>query len=83
MAFVASTIVGEGVDSVVFMLLAFGGAMAMGDLIATTVTIYVFKVVYEVIATPFSTRFANWLKVKEGLDVLDDPKSTNYSPFAV
>ena len=53
------------------------------EMIAIGWGVYVFKVVYEVIATPFSTRFANWLKKVEGVDKLDTPEMTNYSPLPI
>jgi uncharacterized integral membrane protein (TIGR00697 family) len=80
--FILSTIVGEGVDSIVFIAVAFGGTMPIEELAYTAGSIYVLKVIYEALLTPFSTRFANWLKEKEGMDKIDDPSTTNYNPFA-
>lgn len=81
--FVASTIVGEGVDSLVFMIVAFTGVFSVEDMVRTGLTLYFFKVAYEVIATPFSTRFANWVKKYEGVDVIDYPETTSYNPFNI
>lgn len=81
--FVASTIVGEFFDSVVFMLIAFIGVLATKDIFTTILTIWIAKVVYEVIALPFSMRFANYVKKVEGVDKIDYPDYTNYNPFAV
>jgi len=80
--FVASTIVGEGVDSVLFMTLGFLGNFAAGDVVKTTLTLWIAKVLYEVIALPFSVRFANWVKKVEGIDKIDYPDRVNYNPFA-
>ena len=79
--FLASTLVGEGVDSVVFTSGAFLGTLPGRDLLATMVTIYLVKVAVEVLALPASTRLANWLKRAEGFDQLDDPAATRYNPF--
>ena len=79
--FVASTIVGEGVDSVVFMAIAFTGVIGVTDMIRTGLTLYIFKVVYEIIATPISVPLANWVKKYEGLDHIDYPEITSYNPF--
>ena len=76
--FVMSTLVGEALDSVIFMSVAFGGIFPTNDLIKTAVTIYVFKVVYEVLALPISMRAAEWVKEKEGIDKIDNPETTNY-----
>lgn len=65
--FLVSTVVGEAFDSIVFMVVAFGGTFANHDLIATIVTIYLFKVAYEVVALPISTRIALYVKQVEGL----------------
>ena len=81
--FIASTVVGEGADTIVFILVAFGGVLGVAEMFAIGWGVYVFKVIYEVIATPFSTRFANWLKKAEGVDKLDTPDTTNYNPLLV
>lgn len=81
--FVASTLVGEAVDSIVFMTVAFLGEIPPTDLLTTMLTLYVIKVIYEVVALPFSTRFANWLKAVEGVDHIDTPGVTSYNPFSV
>ena len=80
--FVASTIVGEFFDSVVFMTVAFVGVLATKDIVTTILTIWVAKVLYEVVALPFSMRFANYVKRIEGVDKIDYPDHTNYNPFA-
>jgi len=81
--FVLSTIVGEGVDTVVVMLIAFTGVLSFQEIIQVGGSIYIFKVLYEIIATPFSTRFANWVKKFEGIDQIDYPEQTNYNPFII
>jgi len=79
--FLASTLVGEALDSVVFMVIAFLGLLPTRQLLATTLAIYLLKVGIETIALPASTRLANWLKRAEAFDQLDDPAATRYSPF--
>jgi uncharacterized integral membrane protein (TIGR00697 family) len=81
--FIASTIVGEGVDSFVFMTMAFSMVLSLNNMLRTGFTLYLFKVLYEVIFTPFSTRLANWVKKVEGLDAIDRPENINYNPFSV
>jgi len=81
--FIASTIVGEGVDSIIFMTVAFAGVLDPKNLLSGIISIYLLKVAYEVVATPFSTRFANWLKKYEGIDQIDRPEETDYNPFSV
>jgi queuosine precursor transporter len=79
--FLASTLVGEALDSVVFMAIAFLGVLTTRELLATMLTIYLIKVGIEIIALPGSTRLANWLKRVEAFDQLDDPAATRYNPF--
>lgn len=81
--FVFSTIVGEAVDSAVFMILAFAGVMETTNLVRTMLTLYVVKVIYEIVALPLSTRIAEWVKRTENVDVIDDPQTTSYNPFSI
>jgi uncharacterized integral membrane protein (TIGR00697 family) len=79
--FVWSTIVGEALDSIIFMGVAFGGVFANEDLVKTTLTIYLFKVAYEILALPMSMKVAEWVKTIEGIDKIDSPADTVYTPF--
>lgn len=81
--FVASTIVGEAVDSIVFATIAFTGVLTFKEVVITSFTIWAFKVLYEVVALPFSIKFSNWLKSIEQVDYIDQPNITNYNPFSV
>lgn len=80
--FVASTIVGEAVDTTLVVLIAFLGAYPPAQLIQLGFSVYLFKVLYEIALTPFSIRFSNWVKRYEGIDQIDDPQETVYNPFA-
>lgn len=81
--FVWSTVVGEGLDSFLFMTIAFFGVMPTTELIIVIFTIWGIKVLYEIFMLPISMRFANWVKKIEGVDVIDNPQITNYNPFRV
>jgi uncharacterized integral membrane protein (TIGR00697 family) len=81
--FIASTIVGEAVDTILVCIIAFGGVYGVSDLLWLGLSVYLFKVAYEIIATPFSIAFANWVKKIEGVDVIDRPETTSYNPFVV
>jgi queuosine precursor transporter len=78
---IGSTLVGEGVDSVLFALIAFGGLLPWGALFTVIYSGYILKVVYEVIATPLTYAIVRELKRREGVDVYD--RNINYSPFHV
>lgn len=81
--FVASTVVGEAVDSVVFFTVALAGVLATPELLNVMFSAYVVKVIIEVVMTPVSVRFSNWVKKAEGVDHIDKPKDTSYNPFLV
>ena len=76
---IGSTVVGQGLDSVIFSTIAFAGTgIALGNQI---VTIWVLKVLWEVAATPVTYAVVNGLKRREGVDVYD--VDTDFSPFAL
>ena len=79
--FVASTLVGEAVDSTIFMTAAFAGSIPWSSLLKTAATIYIVKVIYEIVIVPAHARVANWVKEIEQIDRIDTPETTNYNPF--
>lgn len=78
---IGSTIVGEGVDTVLFVMIAFYGVFSNDLLIAVMISNYVFKVVFEVVLTPATYMTVAFLKRTEGVDTYD--YKTNFNPFAV
>jgi queuosine precursor transporter len=76
---IGSTLVGEGLDSLFFITIAFIDTIPLDGLASAVVTQWLFKVTYEVIATPLTYAVVIWLKRKEGLDVYD--RDTNFSPL--
>lgn len=78
---IGSTLVGEMVDTVAFVLIAFYGVLPLGLLWAVAVSNYVFKVGVEVLATPFTYAVVGFLKREEGMDVFD--WGVNYNPFSL
>ena len=77
---IGSTIVGEGIDTVLFVSIAFIGALPVGALVAVILSNYIFKVCVEILATPFTYRAVRVLKRAIGKDVFDT--DTNFNPFA-
>lgn len=59
---IGSTIVGEGLDSTVFMLVAFVGIVPVEVLPSMIVSQWFFKTMYEVVATPFTYLVIGWFK---------------------
>jgi queuosine precursor transporter len=76
---IGSTIVGEGIDTVLFILIAFLGVLPTSLLIAVFISNYVFKTGMEVVLTPVTYRIVKFLKSKEGVDYFD--RETNFNPF--
>jgi uncharacterized integral membrane protein (TIGR00697 family) len=76
---VGSTVVGQAVDTTIVMMLAFGGTEPPWLIAKLIVSGYLFKVVYEVVATPITYLIVNFLKRREGVDTFD--RSTNFNPF--
>jgi queuosine precursor transporter len=76
---IGSTAVGQGVDTVLVMVIAFAGTMSTTDLIRVIVSGYLGKVLYEAAATPLTYAVVNGLKRAEGVDILD--RDTDFNPF--
>ena len=77
---IGSTIAGQGVDSVVFITVAFMGTAAGGNLTELILTQWVVKVLYETVATPVTYAVVGYVKSREGLDVYD--RSISLNPLA-
>ncbi len=68
---ILSTLVGEGLDSVIFVLISFWGTMDNSTVLHMILYQYLFKVCYEALFTPATYAVVNWLKKKENEDVFD------------
>jgi uncharacterized integral membrane protein (TIGR00697 family) len=78
---IGSTMCGELVDSGLFYTIAFLGTWESGHLVAVTMTQYVFKVLWEVAATPLTYWIVGFLKRVEHEDYYD--RDTNFTPFSL
>lgn len=76
---ISSTIVGQFVDTIIVMVLAFGGSISLDTMLRLIAGGYGAKVLYEIVATPLTYLIVNGLKRAEGVDVYDD--STDFNPF--
>ena len=76
---IGSTIVGEGVDTLIFIMVAFAGVYSWDVVWLLIVSNYIFKVSFEVIATPITYAVVGYLKSHERTDVYD--YRTNFNPF--
>lgn len=79
--FIGSTLVGEGVDTALFVLVAFGGVLP-GPLIQSIIlSNYVVKVAVEILLLPVTYRVVAFLKRVEQEDYYD--RDTNFNPFVL
>jgi len=78
---IGSTLVGELVDSVLFILIAFWGIFPNSFLIILIISNYLFKVGVEVLFTPVTYQIVKFLKKKEKEDYFDI--DTNFNPFSL
>ena len=77
---IGSTLVGEGVDSIVFVVIASAfGVFPWSIALSLIVANYAFKVFIEVIMTPVTYRLVAFLKRTENEDYYD--VGTNFNPF--
>ena len=76
---IGSTLVGEGLDSIVFISLAFAGTIPAAGLLTAILTQWLIKSTYEAAATPLTYLVVNFLKRVEGLDVFD--RHTDFNPL--
>jgi uncharacterized integral membrane protein (TIGR00697 family) len=78
---IGSTIVGEGVDSLVFYPVAFVGIWSNDLVVKVMITNYLIKVGWEAVITPFTYIVVNFLKRAENEDYYD--RKTNFTPFSI
>lgn len=76
---IGSTVVGQGLDSLIFYPLAFLGVFETATVLKLMATQWVLKVVWEALLTPVTYAVVGWLKRKEGVDVFD--RKTDFTPF--
>ncbi len=78
---IGSTIVGQGIDSLIFYPVAFYGApdWPVEAMLAVMASQFVLKVGWEVILTPVTYLVVGWLKRREGVEVFDT--ATDFTPF--
>jgi len=76
---IGSTAVGQAVDTVLVVTIAFAGIWSTSEIVRVIVSGYIGKVLYEAAATPITYAVVNFLKRKEGIDILDS--DTDFNPF--
>jgi uncharacterized integral membrane protein (TIGR00697 family) len=78
---IGSTIVGEGLDSLIFYPIAFYGLWTTEDLVRSVLFNWCFKTVMEVVMTPVTYAVVGFLKRAEHEDYYD--RETDFNPFTL
>lgn len=78
---IASSVIGEGLDSAIFITIAFAGIIPSQGLVTAVVTQWLVKTAYEALATPVTYAVVGWLKRAEGIDTFD--RDTRFNPLAL
>jgi uncharacterized integral membrane protein (TIGR00697 family) len=78
---IGSTFAGEAVDSLIFYPLAFYGTWSNTQVVSVMIGNYFIKVMWEVLATPFTYLIVGFLKRVEHEDYFD--RDTDFNPFTL
>jgi hypothetical protein len=78
---IGSTVMGEIADSLIFYPIAFYGTWSNEQLISVMIGNYFIKVLWEVLATPFTYLIVGFLKRAEHEDYYD--RDTDFNPFSL
>ena len=78
---IGSTVVGELIDSTIFISIAFWGILPDSLLFTLIVSNYIFKTSVEIIFTPLTYKIIGFLKNREAEDYYDS--NTNFSTFSL
>jgi uncharacterized integral membrane protein (TIGR00697 family) len=78
---IGSTLIGQGLDSFLFITLAFVGTIPLNALFTAVLVQWLAKSVYEAVVTPLTYIVVRFLKSKEGMDVYD--RDTAFNPLSL
>lgn len=78
---IGSTVFGEMADSLIFYPIAFLGVWSNEQVISVMIGNYLIKVLWEVVATPFTYVIVGFLKRAEHEDFYD--RDTDFNPFSL
>jgi hypothetical protein len=76
---IGSTLVGQGLDSLVFVTLAFLGTIPLASMVSVIITQWLVKTAYEAAVTPLTYGVVRFLKHRERVDIYDD--NTRFNPL--
>ncbi|MBN1298931.1 MAG: queuosine precursor transporter [Actinobacteria bacterium] len=76
---IGSTVIGQAIDTALFVLIAFGGVYDWRLVFLILLSNYIFKVGFEILLTPATYLIVGFLKKREQTDYYDS--RTNFNPF--
>lgn len=76
-----STAIGVGLDTMIFIHIAFLFSVPYAKIWQIILTMYLFKVSYEMLVMPITYRVINYLKRKDSIDHYDI--GTKFNPFSI
>ncbi|MGD1948295.1 MAG: queuosine precursor transporter [Leptolyngbyaceae cyanobacterium] len=76
---ISSTLVGQVLDTALFIAIAFWGLFSPSLMVTLIVSNYIFKCGVEILFTPVTYGLTHWLKQQENEDFYD--RHTNFNPF--
>lgn len=74
---IASTVIGESADSLIFFPIAFGGIVPIEDMIILVISQAALKTLYEIVVLPLTIRVVRFVKRWDDSDVYDEGISYN------
>ena len=66
---ITSSIIGEVVDTIVFVTISFAGVIKINELIKMIVSVYLLKITIEIVFTPVLLKIINKIKKLEGVNL--------------
>ena len=78
---IVSTLAGEGIDSLVFIVIAFAGIIPFNQLIIMVALQAAVKTVFEIVVLQLTVVIVNWIKTVENSDAYDI--NISYNPFKI
>jgi queuosine precursor transporter len=78
---IGSTVIGQFIDTTIFLLIAFAGVLPWDLLVIIWISNYIFKILVEILLLPITYRVVSWLKKKEDVDHYDT--DTNFNPLKI
>ncbi|MEO1131661.1 MAG: queuosine precursor transporter [Cyanobacteria bacterium J06639_1] len=76
---IGSTLIGQFIDTVLFVAIAFLGLFPNEVIVAIVISNYIFKCGVEILFTPITYWISGWLKQEEQVDHYDT--DTDFNPF--